>query len=220
MSGVAKYEKKMKKASRKLECLSDSEAENDLRKKIAKYEKKIARVQASDAPVAAPAPVSAPAVDKSGLSLLLFYAYVEPPWSHKRHLEAIDWANATLARLDCTGRLRCSREGFNGTLTGSYSGLREFTSLMREYDSGRFAWMNDVDDFKLKDGLPLGQKFPQLKVFSVKELVNYGIGVDGAPSVFKGGVHLDPDDYDKKLHEVSDSGRARCGCPRYDVLKD
>ena len=61
--------------------------------------------------------------------------------------------------------------------------------------------MNNIDDFKLTDNLPIGQKFPKLKVFAVQELVNYGIGVDGAPSVTKGGVHLDPLDYHNKLHE-------------------
>ena len=64
--------------------------------------------------------------------------------------------------------------------------MRQFTSKLREYDA-HLANMNDKDDFKMKDNLPEGQKFPKLKVFAVKELVNYGLGVDSAPSVTQGG---------------------------------
>jgi predicted sulfurtransferase len=207
MSDIEKYEKKVAKAARALQTLTDKNEIKEAKHTMDKYQKKIekARTNSSSSAVVsgadAPPAADAKPVDKSGLTLLLFYAYVEPPWTHERHREAIEWVEALLNRLRVTGRLRVSREGFNGTLTGPYDGIRTFTDEMRAYDNGRFSWMNNKDDFKLTDNLPLGQKFPKLKVFSVKELVNYGLGVDGAPSVFEGGVHLDPEDYDKKLHE-------------------
>ncbi|CAK4083470.1 unnamed protein product [Aphanomyces euteiches] len=191
-----KYQKKLDKALRKLhsaEANDDAEDMLDLRLKVEKYERKLKLVtEAVDA--------SAP-VDKSGMSLLLFYAYVEPAWSPAKHKDTLHWAENLLASLGVTGRLRVSREGFNGTLTGPYDGIRAFTDAMRERDNGYFAHMNNQDDFKITDNLPEGQAFPKLKVFAVTELVNYGLGVDDAPSVTKGGVHLEPKDYHKKLME-------------------
>jgi hypothetical protein len=45
--------------------------------------------------------------------------------------------------------------------------------------------------------------FPKLKVFPVKELVNYGLGLDNPPSVKRGAVHLSAKDYHEKLKEVT-----------------
>jgi hypothetical protein len=72
-----------------------------------------------------------------------------------------------------------SREGFNGTLTGTttnsflinnpnpnrdnslrqgpYDGIREFTAAMRAHSGGWFVDMQDHEDFKYTDNLPLGQ---------------------------------------------------------------
>lgn len=79
-----------------------------------------------------------------------------------------------------TGRLRVSREGFNGTLTGKskkiltiefylymiilgpYDGIRGFTNDMRNYPGGYFEQMKDHDDFKYTDNLPIGQVFHYL----------------------------------------------------------
>jgi predicted sulfurtransferase len=137
----------------------------------------------------------------SNVSLLLFYAYVEPAWSHAHHKETLHWAEDTLSALGVTGRLRIAREGFNGTLTGSYDSIRAFTDALRQRDNGYFAHMSNDDDFKITDNLPEGQRFPKLKVFNVSELVNYGLGVDNAPSVTKGGIHLNPKEYHAKLLE-------------------
>jgi hypothetical protein len=74
--------------------------------------------------------------------------------------------------IGVTGRLRVSREGFNGTLTGPhtttrhrhpsqssgpYDGIRGFTRDMRNYPGGFFQDMKDDDDFKYTDNLPTGQ---------------------------------------------------------------
>jgi hypothetical protein len=42
-------------------------------------------------------------------------------------------------------------------------------------------------------------------VFPVKELVNYGLGLDNPPSVKNGAIHLSAKDYHEKLKEVSSS---------------
>lgn len=104
--------------------------------------------------------------------------------------------------IGVTGRLRVSREGFNGTLTGPYDGIRGFTRDMRSYPGGYFADMKDGDDFKYTDNLPIGQAFPKLKVFPVKELVNYGLGLENPPSVKNGAIHLCAKEYHEKLKEV------------------
>lgn len=197
---LQKYEKKIAKTMLKLKscpgsdednCGDESNRKTSLRLKLEKYQRK--RDALMDDPDIIP--------DKSGMSLLLFYAYVEPPWSPHRHNETIRWAESTLTALGVTGRLRVAREGFNGTLTGPYDGIRGFTAALRERDNGYFAHMNETDDFKITDNLPLGQAFPKLKVFAVSELVNYGLGIDGAPSTKSGGVHLPPREYHQKLLE-------------------
>ena len=193
-----KYTKKLAKAERKILNLDehkDAEELAELQSKVLKYKGKLSKSKVNAEPIN---------VDKSGVTLLLFYAYVEPAWSIAQHSEAIRWAEKLLTRLNCTGRLRVAREGFNGTLTGPYDGIREFADEFRKFYNGYFSHMNNKDDLKLKDNLPIGQKFPHLKVFAVNELVNYGLGIDNAPSVFQqGGAHLDPVDYHKKLHEVN-----------------
>ncbi len=133
-----------------------------------------------------------------GVTLLLFYAYVEPEWDEYTHKKVIDWANGVLCSCGVTGRLRVAKEGFNGTLTGSYNGVREFCQSVRDYDPKLFS---DVD-FKLTDGLPEGQRFPKLNVFAVSELVNYGLAKEKAPSIQDhGGVHLPPPKFHEKLQE-------------------
>ena len=137
-------------------------------------------------------------VDKSGVSLLLFYAYIEPEWDEPTHKRVIKWAKGVLEGCKTTGRLRIAKEGLNGTLTGPYDGLRQFASCLRAYDPENFS---DVD-FKFTDGLPEGQRFPELRVFAVDEIVKYGLGGDRTPSIKKhGGVHLMPKDYHKKMEE-------------------
>jgi hypothetical protein len=193
--------------------------ENFQRQQIEKYQRKIAALSsgpsaaaaagsdlgeseaagAADAEATSSMPLHSS--DKNDMSLLLFYAYVEPAWTHHRYNETLRWAEATLSGLGVTGRLRVAREGFNGTLTGSSAGIRGWAAALRERDSGYFAHMNETDDFKITDNLPTGQAFPKLKVFPVTELVNYGLGIDGAPSTRQGGVHLPPREYHQKLLE-------------------
>jgi hypothetical protein len=174
---LKKYQKKLAKALKKLRSF-DANLENDasqecddqvqLKLKIEKYERKIREVSSGEECfVEADRAEERKEVDKSGMSLLLFYAYVEPPWSSARHTQTLHWAEETLKSLGVSGRLRVAREGFNGTLTGPYDGIRAFTDRLRERDNGYFAHMNNIDDFKITDHLPAGQAFPKLKVFAV-----------------------------------------------------
>jgi predicted sulfurtransferase len=210
---IEKYEKKLQEGIKKRNYRKfiedESEDDEELEKKIKKYEHKITKARAtleSETPVSVSSgngvTVSSANIDKSGMSLLLFYAYVEPGWNSKQHTDTIKWAEGVLSSNGVTGRLRVSREGFNGTLTGSYDGIRAWTTALRGYYNGYFKDMKDGDDFKYTDNLPIGQAFPKLKVFPVVELVNYGLGVDDPPPISKhGGVHLAPTDYNAKLKE-------------------
>lgn len=126
---------------------------------------------------------------QTNVTLLLFYAYVEPEWSLKEHEEALEWAQTTGSKFNMTGRLRIAREGFNGTMTGPTNDTRRFCQAMREWKPLIFG----QTDFKLTDNLPKGQLFPQLKAFKVNELVNYGLH-GNQPNLNNGGVHLSAKD--------------------------
>jgi predicted sulfurtransferase len=129
-------------------------------------------------------------------TLLLFYVYVEPEWSAAEFEDAQKWAFENASLLGITGRLRVAREGFNGTMTGSFKNMRKWCNALRDWKPLVF----ENVQFKLTDGLPTGQMFPQLKVFPVTELVNYGL--EGKqPSLKKGGTHLEPLEFHKKLEE-------------------
>ena len=72
-------------------------------------------------------------------------------------MRLFSWLRFLIFFEGVTGRLRVSREGFNGTLTGPYDGIRGFTRDMRSYPGGYFEEMKDGDDFKYTDNLPVGQ---------------------------------------------------------------
>jgi hypothetical protein len=192
MEEIEKYERKLERAIRKRQRHEEGgdgqevggEEERQREKKIQKYEKKIQKARLvlesqSNAAATTSASTSLAGgevaeIDKSGMTLLLFYAYVEPIWKPAEHAEVMRWAQSTLEGYGetifllrilnffagVTGRLRVSREGFNGTLTGPYDGIRGFTRDMRSYPGGYFEEMKDGDDFKYTDNLPVGQVPP------------------------------------------------------------
>lgn len=128
-------------------------------------------------------------VPKGGnTSLLLFYAYVRPPWTQKERAEAIDFTHGVLSEGGCTGRLRVAVEGFNGTLTGPPQGIRAFCQALREYSPSNFGGV----DYKIVDGMADNKAFRGLKVWPVVELVNYGFEASQARLEF-GGTHVKPD---------------------------
>ena len=87
----------------------------------------------------------------------------------------------------CTGRLRVAREGFNSVLTGSYEGIRAFTTDLKNYQPHNFA----NTDFKYVDKQPDNHKLRELKVWPVSELVTYGFNATEG-KIENGGNHLSP----------------------------
>jgi hypothetical protein len=132
------------------------------------------------------------------LTLLLFYQYVEPVWDEPTY----EFILATLQKvgndLELTGRMRVAREGLNCTLTASYSSILEYCNTLRRLRPEEF----QDTEFKVTRNLPVAQKFPNLKVLKVVELVHYGLEGDKAPPINKyHGTHLEPKEYHKKLAE-------------------
>jgi len=145
------------------------------------------------------------------VTLLLFYQYVEPPWDEVQYKHAYNYATDEATKRNITGRMRIAKEGMNCTLTGSYTSIRDWCTIMRSFDGGRSyvdPSTNNVvtefanTEFKLTDDLPYKQRFPKLHAFEVSELVNYGLSGNRAPPLSKhGGVHLEPTDYHAKMYE-------------------
>jgi len=149
--------------------------------------------------------------NNNNVTLLLFYQYVEPPWDESQYKYAYNYATDEANSRNITGRMRIAKEGMNCTLTGSYTSIREWCSIMRSFDGGRPSldpMTNTVmtefanTEFKLTDDLPFKQRFPKLHAFEVPELVNYGLAGNRAPPLSKyGGIHLEPNDYHAKMLE-------------------
>ena len=134
-------------------------------------------------------------VDHSDTTLLLFYQYVEPAWdddTYKMVLQKMEKIGAELG-----GRMRVAKEGLNCTLSGTHECVTNFCKALRHFHKGEF----QQTEFKLTRDLPKNQRFPNLKVMPVQELVNYGLDGEKAPPLGYTGVHLEPQDYHMKLAE-------------------
>lgn len=127
-------------------------------------------------------------------SVLLFYQYVDPLWTAEEHKNALEWARKSGTRLGLGGRMRIAREGFNCTLTGKWNNIRRWCKELRTF-SHHFS----QTEFKITDGLPLAQAWQDLDVIQADEIVGYGLGGEFAPRLVQGGVHLEPEEYHKKL---------------------
>lgn len=136
--------------------------------------------------------------EKFALTLLLFYQYIEPVWDEKTYNFMLTRLQKVGKDLQLTGRMRVAREGLNCTLTGSHDSIMEYCRTLKRLRPTEFA----NTEFKLTSNLPQAQKFPNLKVFKVVELVHYGLEGSKAPPIAKfSGTHLEPKDYHKKLGE-------------------
>jgi hypothetical protein len=132
------------------------------------------------------------------LSLLLFYQYIEPVWDDSTYNFMLTTLQKLGKDLHLTGRMRVAREGLNCTLTGSHESIVEYCKTLRRLRPLEFA----NTEFKLTSDLPQAQKFSNLKVFNVVELVHYGLEGSKAPPIAKfSGTHLEPEDYHKKISE-------------------
>lgn len=133
--------------------------------------------------------------DEHNITLLLFYQYVEPQWTAPKYnlakQELAELANAA----GVTGRMRVAREGLNCTLTGTADSIRDFCDRLRKYDP-----VFCQTEFKLTHDLPDKQRFRELKLIPVLELVHYGLEGDKAPPIHRyHGTHLEPKEYHAKL---------------------
>jgi predicted sulfurtransferase len=143
-------------------------------------------------------PVLAARKHDHSLTLLLFYQYVEPVWDESTYEYMLTTLQKVGRDLELTGRMRVAREGLNCTLTASHSSILEYCNTLRRLRPKEF----QNTEFKLTRDLPLAQKFPNLKVFKVVELVHYGLEGAKAPPITKyHGTHLEPKEYHKKLAE-------------------
>jgi len=134
------------------------------------------------------------------VTLLLFYQYIEPLWTEDQFQAILQFVQDKGHEYSITGRMRVAHEGLNCTLTGSFTNIRSWCRALRDYEQGKY-FANT--EFKFTDDLPRGQAFPKLHAFPVDELVNYGL--DGKqqaiPSIHMTGVHLEPQEYHKKIME-------------------
>lgn len=186
----AKKEKKAKEAAAEAAAASGSAAASSSGAAAA------AASPSDAAAAAAPAPKVYPPPPPGNVTLLLFYQYVRPSWTAPQRQNAENFTRDSLTRHGCTGRLRCAKEGFNGTLTGPPEGIRAFCQDLREYEPEHFG----QTDFKITDGLREGQMLRGLKVWHVNELVTYGFDLKTG-SIERGGTHLPPKEWHDKAGE-------------------
>ncbi len=129
---------------------------------------------------------------------MLFYQYVEPPWSAKEHKKALKKVLALGNEHGVCGRGRCAAEGLNCTLTGSAAGVRAFCNGLRAWKPELF----ESTDFKLTDGLAPSHAFKALTIRSVDELVGYGLPVQVAPALKTSNArHVEADEYHQLMSE-------------------
>ena len=132
------------------------------------------------------------------LTLLLFYQYIEPEWDDETYEKILRNLKQIGSNLELTGRMRCAKEGLNCTLTGTHEAILDYTKALQQLRPNDFR----ETEFKLTTDLPLAQKFGELKVLPVLEIVRYGLEGQKAPPIQQySGVHLEPKDYHKKLAE-------------------
>lgn len=174
----------------------------------------------NNTPSSSPTTKSSSAPQAETITLLLFYQYVEPPWTELQFRKAYEFVQSRGELYRLTGRMRVAREGLNCTLTGSYRDVRDWCNDLRQFDGrdlGNKTVTTAPDDgdetstvvtefanteFKLTDDLPPKQRFPKLHAFEVVELVNYGLAGGRAPEIgVYGGRHLEPKEYHEKMCE-------------------
>jgi predicted sulfurtransferase len=142
--------------------------------------------------------------NNNNVALLLFYQYVQPLWTPHVYKLAQDHVHQLALTLQLAGRIRIAAEGLNCTLTGSVTNVRDFCHALRAWKPLDF----NLTEFKLTLNLPDKQRFRELKLMPVTELVNYGLHAttttnavsDDWPRHYQG-THLEPADYHARLSD-------------------
>lgn len=130
-------------------------------------------------------------------TIVLFYQYMEPPWTKQEHKEAIVTMNSLGKEHSVTGRGRVAPEGVNCTLTGSAENVRNFCYALRSWNK-----VFENTDFKLTDGLLKKERFKALTLRKTEELVGYNLQGLAAPSLKENKArHLEADEYHKMMSE-------------------
>lgn len=135
-------------------------------------------------------------------SLVLFYQYVNPPWSESKVDVLMAYLTKLAQRHVLGGRIRVAPEGMNATVSSidSPHGTAARTLRRLASDLKHFDMAFKHTDFKFVDQLSGDRHFAQLKLFPVQELVYYGIRQEQAP-LEQGGTHLTPHEFHQKLQE-------------------
>ena len=148
---------------------------------------------------------------KEPISILLFYQYVEPPWTDKECSSALKHFLALGKEHSICGRGRCAKEGLNCTLTGSAAGLRAFCEALRAWKPELF----NQTDFKFTDGLPASRRFKALTVRKTDELVAYGLAGERAPALAASAAkHVEATEYHELLKQVAAAVAVVVAVPR------
>merc|ERR1740124_1563728 len=100
---------------------------------------------------------------KEGVTLLLFYQYIEPILSEVIYQTLIAYVTAAGTEHSITGRMRIAREGLNCTLTGTYTSIRSFCRSLRNFHHHPNEHPFSSTEFKLTDSLPPTTAFPRIQ---------------------------------------------------------
>ena len=131
------------------------------------------------------------------VTLVLFYQYVEPPWTAQEHKAALKFATTLAKQHDVCGRGRCASEGLNCSLTGPPASVRAFCNGLREWNP-----LFEETDFKLTDGVPYAHRFKAFTLRKTDELVAYGLAHEKAPTIKNSRAeHLEAIDYHKMMEQ-------------------
>jgi predicted sulfurtransferase len=145
-------------------------------------------------------------------ALVLFYQYVDPPWSSEKVRQLVAYLKEIARRRVLGGRIRVAPEGLNATVSSvddvpaaascETTGVVPALSTLKHFarDLQRFDKAFQGTDFKFVGSLSADRHFSQLKIFPVQELVYYGLDPGAAP-LSKTGVHLTPQEFHDMLSQ-------------------
>jgi len=143
--------------------------------------------------------VSAPVTP---VTICLFYQYARPSLKPTEVDALKSFIESNTKTNSIGGRIRIAAEGLNCTISGSSTGVRDFTTRLAAFKrDGEDATPFASTHFKFIDELGQDRAFKDLKVLPVKELVFYGDDEYDATKTASGsgGVHLQPKDFHEKL---------------------
>lgn len=147
-----------------------------------------------------PIPIESVTPDENGncpYSLLLFYQYIEPPWTTKQHSKALSYVTNMGNKIGIGGRGRCAREGLNCTITGTAQQVRDFCLSLRKWDK-----TFENTDFKITDGIPYEKRFRAFTLLKKDELVAYGLPSEIAPRLHSSEAkHLEATEYHELMKD-------------------